>query len=103
MDEDVIQLRLSVQRIEGELATLSQKQTVNHAQNRKDIEGMQSSMDSMAASVMAVTKQVSDYLLVQNDREVQKLKAWWKAPLGTAIIVLVLTMGWDVIKTTVLK
>jgi hypothetical protein len=95
VDEDVIQLRLSVQRIEGELTALTQTQKNNHLQNRGDIEGMQTSMEQMTASITAVAKQVSDYLLVQADREAQRAKAWWKAPLGTAIIVLMLTIGWD--------
>ena len=95
MDEDVIQLRLSVQRIEGELSALTQTQKTNHLQNRGDIEGMQTSMDKMAESITAVTTQVGNYLLVQADREAQRAKAWWKAPLGTAIIVLMLTIGWD--------
>lgn len=109
MDEDMIQLRLDVQKLFGEMRSLREtrngdrsKMDSNHVSNRTSIHDIRDEMQTLNDTVTVVTGELHDYLLVQATRDEVRDKAWWKAPLGVAIIVLVVTIGWSVVQKAVL-
>lgn len=108
MDEDMIQLRLGLQQLSGEIVALkaarendTRQMSANHNQNRSSVHDLRDDVQTLSDSVTKVTGELHDYLLVQKDRDEQRDKAWWKAPLGTALIVLVITIAWGVISKNV--
>lgn len=107
MDEDMIQLRLGVQALKGrmdglESARNSDRNTMqaNHQQNRVSIHDLRGEMQTLNDNVTTVTGELHDYLLVQRTRDEQRDKAWWKAPLGVAVIVTAITIGWSIFQKT---
>ena len=120
MEEDMIQLRLNIQQLSSEMTGLrkeresdrlqahadrqaDRKQTeFNHKQNRGSIHDIKDDLQTLSDSVTEVTGKLNDYLLVQQTRDEQRDKAWWKAPLGVAVIVLIVTIGWGIVQKAVL-
>lgn len=101
----MIQLRLGQQSMASEIAVIKRTQDedrkttlANHAENRTSIHKIREDMQAMADNVGVVTSKIDDYLLVQQTLEIQRSKAWWKQPLGTAIIVAAITVAWAVIQ-----
>jgi len=92
---EVADLRVGQAKLSGEIDVLRNQQTANHKQNRDSIHDLTNNVQTLADGL-------NDYLLIQNDRDKQRDKAWWKAPLGTGIIVLVLTIGWQIVSKVAL-
>jgi len=99
----MIQLRLGQERLQNELASVKRDQIAdrettkaNHKQNRDSIHAIVNSMESMQLQVSEVSTKIDNYLLVQSTIAAQLSAAWWKQPLGTAIIVGIITIGWSV-------
>ena len=100
MEEDMIQLRLGQQAMTVELAGLKRTQDedrkttqANHKENRDSIHHIREDMQEMADNVGKVASKIDDYLLVQETLTQQAAKAWWKQPLGTAVIVAVISVA----------
>jgi hypothetical protein len=94
----MIQLRLSVQAVSSDVRTLRtdheearRVMATNHAQNRTSIHDLKDDLQTMADNVSHVSAKIDNYLLVQKTREEDSDKAWWKQPLGTAVIVSVIS------------
>ena len=105
MEEDMIQLRLGQERLAGEIATLTRAQEVdrkqtatNHVQNRDSIHKLFNDLQTMTNTIYLLGNKIDNYLLVQQTIATQKEKAWWKQPLGTAMIVAVVTVGWTALQ-----
>ena len=99
---EVADLRVGQAKLSGEIDVLRNQQTANHKQNRDSIHDLTNNVQTLADGLNEVTCKIDDYLLIQNDRDNQRDKAWWKAPLGTGIIVLVLTIGWQIVSKVAL-
>lgn len=97
----MIQLRLGQASLAAEMASVKRDQAAdreitkaNHKQNRDSIHTIIEGMETMQLQVSEVASKIDDYLLVQATIAQQLAKAWWKQPLGTAVIVAVITIVW---------
>lgn len=55
-------------------------------------------MQTMTETIWLIGGKIDDYLLVQKTKDDEKAKAWWKQPLGTAVIVAAITVAWTAIQ-----
>ena len=101
----MIQLRLGQQALVADIKSLRSEREAdrtlmvqNHAANRESIHKLRNDLQTVAETVGDVSKKIDDYLLVQTDRDLQSAKAWWKQPLGTALIVTAITVGWAIVE-----
>lgn len=101
----MIQLRLGQASLASQVAALKQEQgadreitRANHKQNRDSIHKIVDGMETMQLQVSEVATKIDNYLLVQQTIAEQVAKAWWKQPVGTALIVAIITIGWAAVQ-----